>query len=159
MPDSGFIQDFRAARRAGVPLIAVTTSDPTSTLNNILELTKNEKLTMYNSPVISWDIIQGVRAWNSPGKEAIKSVFKKDDDPAMMTNPAEAFNRALQFPKNSLFFIFNGHRFIGVQDTSEAAVGQALWNLRDEYKSQTSTAIILCPGIQLPPELKEDFLV
>jgi hypothetical protein len=160
MTESKLLKDFKAARRSGVPLLAIQTADPMSTLTAILALTEDKNNTKnFGAPLISWDIISGMKAWNETGNQALKQCFKKDEDPAMMANPAEAFTRALQFPRNTIFVVMNGHRFIGVTDTSEAAVGQALWNCRDDYKSKFCTVVILCPGIQLPPELKQDFLV
>ena len=52
-------------------------------------------------------------------------------------------------------FLINAHRFL-----DEAAVEQAVWNLRDEFKRDRRTLVLLAPDIKLPLSLQHDvFLV
>lgn len=55
-PASPLIQQFKAARRAAVPLIAITTPDPAATIQAISGCLKPDV------PQIVWDIVEGMRS-------------------------------------------------------------------------------------------------
>jgi len=148
--ETKFLKQFKAARNCSVPLVAVETADQASTIRQIKAISNGD-------PMLSWDIISGLKPFNEKGVQAIGKMTERD--PATMNNPAETLGEAVKLPADSILFFLNGHRYIGDRNTSEAAVGQAIWNLRDVFKRSGQMLVILCPGIQLPEELKMDVLV
>ena len=69
------ISQVKAAWRASVPLLAITTPDPAATFDAINEAVGDQvfKGKSNERPVakIVWDIAQGMKAGNPAGKEAI----------------------------------------------------------------------------------------
>lgn len=146
-----FIESFKAARRVAIPLIAVQTPDPASTIRKLAAVSKTD-------PLIRWDIVTGMSGLNEAGKNAIEKVLG-EQDPSMLNNPTEALSFAAKFPNNSILFFMNGDRFINERGAAGASVCQALWNLRDIYKTNERAVVILCPSISLPENLTQDVLV
>lgn len=145
-----FLQDFQAARKRSVPLLAIETSDPNSSMRLVAELVKEEAV------IMSWDIAAGLKARNETAAGIMPDVCQ---EPAMLNNPVEFLLTMEKLPKNAIIFMLNGHRFIGSENTNEAAVGQAIWNLRDKFKKDGRMLVILCPSATLPEELKNDVMV
>jgi hypothetical protein len=143
-------ESIKAARRCGTPLIVVRTADPAATIDSIRA--------MYNGtppPMIQWDIARGALGINEAGTEALKKVL--DDlqtDQSSTTNVVEFLGFCRMMPAKTIIFTLNIHRLI-----DETGVAQALWNLRDVYKSDARTVINLCPQITLPAELSQDVMV
>lgn len=151
MGKSDLVSQFKAARRVSVPLVVVTTPDPAATVKALLGAASNEK----EPPTVIWDIINGLRGVNAQGVEAVKVLVPPPTDPAQATaNPAEALSLARNLPRLSLLFFCNAHRFI-----ENEAVSQAVWNLRDLFKSDGRTLILLAPQIKLPLELQQDVVI
>lgn len=154
-------KQFLRARKAGTPLMVIKCFDPAATMDNIQE----EVLKKIDSsaskgidkvvPIIQWDIIRGWRGRNSHGGEVVLAVHS--DDPQATMNPVEMLEIAYShLPQESILFILNGHLHL---DDKKPDFLQALWNLRDTFKSSGRTAVILCPQVILPPELENDILV
>lgn len=149
-----FIDDFKAARRASVPLLAIESQDYRATMATIAKLPTKKPV-----PIVSWDIIDGMRGRNDAGNQALQAIFQEIEAASAMSNPSEALSKAAELPDKTIFFMLNGHRYIGDRTTNEASVGQAIWNLRDRFKQNERTLVIMTPGVKLPPELKQDVLV
>lgn len=147
--DNNLGLQFKAARRANVPLIAIRTPDPAATMEYILELVNGQ-----NPPAIAWNIVEGMASLNGEvGDKALKAAGV--ENAAIETgNPVEALIVAKKLPSQTLLFFLNGNRY-----ASEASVAQAMWNLRDDFKSDFRTLVLLCPDINLPMELANDCLV
>jgi hypothetical protein len=78
----------------------------------------------------------------------------ENNDPTSLANPVDMLIKAhKKMPKESILFMSNLHRYLDPQ------VIQAVWNLRDPFKSNTRMLVILCPSMTLPPELTQDVLV
>jgi hypothetical protein len=146
--DTKFLSTFKAARRVATPLIAVRTPDPAATIDAIVS-------TSNGSPMISWDIIRGLRgvSKNDATVSALANILG-ERDPSFFANPAEALTAIVGLPAKAIVFMLNAHRFL-----SNEAVAQAVWNLRDIFKGNGSTLVMLCPSITLPAELSQDVLV
>lgn len=145
---SKFIELFKAARRTGTPIVAVRTPDYAATINSIRSTTNG-------SPLFSWDIAQGVQALNESAEKVFSNVLD-GRDPIMTTNPVEALQMAKNLPAKSLFFMHNAQRII---DAGDGSVAQAVWNLRDIFKSNFRMLVLLAPEITMPAELANDVLV
>jgi hypothetical protein len=151
-----FTNTIVTARRCAVPLIAVRTADPASTIRLVSKAFAEDDPES-KIPVIVWDIAQGLRGVGTEGINALKKVLG-DREPAMFNNPAETLLTALSFPQKTVFFFCNAHRFL-VETTNGIASSQSVWNLRDEYKRNERTLILLAPDISLPAELRQDVVV
>ena len=154
MAESKLIENLVAARRAGVPLLAIETADPASCIRQVKVYfqTKNVKPL---PPLVSWDISEGFRPQNDEGDQMLQSKLGVSDDGKYpVTDVDKAYRAMLMFPRNTICFFLNGHFYFG-----KAENVQAFWNLRDELKRDKRMAIILCPSINLPAELKHDVIV
>lgn len=142
------ITQVKAARRVSVPLVAITTPDPGATIDGICGALKP------TVPQLVWDVVEGVRGrpGNDPGKEAAAKLTS-DFDPTI-GNPAKLLEQAKKLPPESILFVHLANRWL-----EDAGVVQAAWNLRDAFKVDHRTLVLLGPSIALPPELAGDVIV
>jgi hypothetical protein len=107
-------------------------------------------------PIVTWDIIRGLRAINPEGDEMLSKVVAAANaiGPPYGVDPVEALILGSKFLQRSLLFFFNAHRFI-----DSPPVMQAICNLRDIYKSDQRTLVMLGTAITLPAELVQDVLM
>lgn len=139
------IEQFKSAKRAAVPILAIETFDPQQTIRSIAKVTQ--------LPLMSWDIIRGLTALNDAAIPIVSQIVQ-GQDPAIATgNPAEMLSRITRVPE-CIIFMQNAHRFI-----SNESVAQGIWNLRDIFKTKGAMLIMLAPAITLPDELKQDVMV
>lgn len=172
--ESKFMDEYSRARRTGVPLLAIETTDPAAVMKQITA--KNA-----DYPVVSWDKSDGFSARNDMGKLMLKAILgASDKDEAnsaelnrwsSINDPESALRMASRFPgekdqlqsklkAGTILFMLNGHLFLNSNEYANAIeVRQSLWNLRDQYKKNLRMVIILCPSIQLPEELKQDVII
>lgn len=166
-----FLKSFQAARRASTPLIAVRTPDPAASIESIRAV--QGTAVSEQAAIMVWDIVQGLRWLNQAGLQACWNAFLKRDGagPTATQIPAqkdvdaelsgktlnltETLDTAKALPEGSTLFISNAHLFLKRED-----VIQAVWNLRDEFKRDQRTLVLLGPiGFSIPPELSNDVLV
>lgn len=142
---------FRAIRRAAVPLCAIESADPAQTIADCLKQLngKTEELAL-----CEWDIIRALISIE--GSERGKGfVATANPNGTECMNPAECLKiLADKAPENTIVFWHNAQRFIDNVD-----VLQGFWNVRDVFKVKRSTLVLLGPSITLPAELKHDVLV
>lgn len=137
---------FKAARKVGTPLVAIATPDPAATIETIQSGFEE------NPPaLIQWDVVRGLTALNPPAQSALAGLGS--DIAAITQNPVEALAVATRLPERAILFLHNAQRFV-----DQPAVAQAIWNLRDLFKSNKRTLTLLCPGMTLPAELSQDVL-
>ena len=147
-----FAKAFKAARRVSVPLIAVGTSDPASAIHAVRSVLDANTTT---APLLRWDIVHGLVGLNKPGREEVTRVLGDSASPLASAGPSEALELAEKLDDDAALFFANAHRFF-----SDPIVVQAIWNLRDAFKANGRTLIMLTtPGTALPPELTQDVLV
>ena len=144
-PVSQMIAQFKAARRVSTPLVALETPDPAATVLSVREVLNGE------SPTFEWDIVRGLRGVNELGKQV---AAQKNITPEATINLVTALEIADGLPAKSALFVHNAHRHL-----NDVQVVQALWNLRDTYKRNRRTVIMLGPSFQLPSELAGDVVV
>lgn len=142
------IPAFKAARRAGAPLVAVLTPDPADTMEKIGTAVNGGK------PLLSWDIVRGLQGLNAPGQDALADLGV---EPSMTVNPTETLSLAQNLPPWSVLFFCQAHRILGASESG--SVSQAIWNLRDQFKSDHRTLVLLAPELDLPSELRQDVLI
>lgn len=142
-----FLKQFKAARRVSTPLISIGTPDPAATIALVLQAFNGTA-----PPVIQWDLVRGLTPCNTQGEEVLPSM---SESPNLESNPTEMLSRAANLPKDSCLFMHNANRW-----TKEPGVAQAAWNLRDVFKQNRRTLVMLSPSgsMQLPGELAQDVL-
>ena len=148
------IDQFKSARRAAVPILAIETFDQQETIRTIGKTVNGDY------PVMSWDIIRGLTALNNQAVEVVNEICQ-GENPAIATgNPAEMLAKVPNVPAKTIIFFMNVHRYFANTDpTAVVSISQGIMNLRDIYKAKGMMLILLGPYITLPDELKQDVMV
>jgi hypothetical protein len=142
-----FTEQFLAARRVGVPLIGIESSDPAATMKTLL---KECCETPNKAALMLWNSADGVIGYNAAGDKAAAIL----NDNAEIAAPITFLTSLTGIPKYSI---------IGMQAATDwfdnAVVRQAIWNLRDKFKKIGCTLVMLADVIQLPESLKNDVII
>jgi hypothetical protein len=138
------IATMKAARRVSTPLLAIGTADQHAVIATICEATASGE-----HPQVRWDCVRGLKGLNDPGAVAVAALPK--DQVEYSQAPASALGLAEKLPKFTILFMMNAHRFL-----SDPTVVQAVSNLRDVYKEDRRTLVMLAPGYTFPAELVND---
>lgn len=139
---------FSNARRAGVPLIVIRTADPAATMRTLAARPIEQDGP--ETPVLHWNLINGLEGFNDIGAAEAKRVSKK---PTFA--PADMLSQVATVADDSLVFMQNAQRFWNDPPTM-----QAIWNLRDLFKPAAATlAMLVTRGATLPAELAQDALI
>lgn len=141
------VSQIKAARRVSVPILAITTPDPAATIETIVSSATKEDVAK-----VVWDVVEGLRPRNDAGKDAIGKMIGEFD--ATVGNPTEMLRSARRLAENGILFAHLANRWI-----VDAAFVQACWNLRDAFKADHRTLVLLGPSIDLPAELTGDIVV
>lgn len=153
-PANGNRHPIVTIRLAGVPLVAWETPDPADTMRACQKaVTDADPEPADEYCFCAWNIIQGVYGLNKAG---VKYAAAVSPNGAIDTaNPAEALSIvAKNKTPNLILFFQNAHRFV-----DNESVAQAIWNLRDVFKSNAATLVLLAPTIRLPAELQRDVVL
>jgi ATPase family associated with various cellular activities (AAA) len=151
-------KQFEITKNANVPLMALNTPDPASTLAMI-------KAAYPNNPVVQWDVLNGATAVTSAATDSVNNMNRLLDgsiNPAMATgNPAEMLMKIKALPPNTILCMFNAHMFTDKMQPGNLAapVIQAVWNVRDEFKKKKSTLVLMAHNYPIPDELQHDLVV
>ena len=86
-----FLDQFMAARRVSTPIIAVRTPDPASTIRSIADALLADPKNN-NAPLVAWDIIRGLTALNSLGKDVVQGLCA-NVDPSTFINLPDSISR------------------------------------------------------------------
>lgn len=149
---------FDIARRAGVPIISINTTDPASTIKRIMVLHSS-------APIAQWDVINGVQALTANLTDTVVNINRLPDgsvNPALATgNPVEALIKTAALPSSSILFFHNAQLFMDKLSPGglAAPIIQAVWNMRDAYKKTKKTLVLLSPAFPVPAELEHDVFV
>ena len=140
------VKNLKDARRVSTPIVAIETPDQRATIGVLCgELNGS-------APLLAWDCAEGLSGLNELGRSTRADLIS-DVDPTV-GNLFEALLLASKLPKSSLLFVHNAHRFI-----EDAMIAQAASNLRDRFKRDHRTLVLLGPSMTLPPELGGDVLI
>src|ERR1035437_6100676 len=109
-----FVEHFKAARRVSTPLVAVRTFDAKSTLDQIRNLLGD---TLKDTPMILWDIMNGVRALTEKGKDELAHILGKADLIQEATVGDDGLAVTLKLAEyareDAIIFVSNAHLFMG----------------------------------------------
>ena len=141
------IEQFKAAKAAAVPILAIESFDPMQTIRNVAKAANGSNIMM-------WDLCNGLQPLNESAVPLVERICQGDDAMLATGNPVDMLNKIKKLPENSIVFMHNAPRMF-----QESAVIQAIWNLRDIYKSAGNMIILLGTTFMLPDELKQDVMV
>ncbi len=146
---TNFQAALKAARRVSTPLIAVRTFDPANAAQAVIgSLPKNEPVAL-----LRWDIMRGLGPVNDAGK-AIVAQLLNGQNPEMI-GPSDALGLGARLPEDAILITNNFHRF-----WNDPVVMQGIWNLRDAFKVDGRTLLMMVsPGARLPEELAQDVII
>ncbi len=142
---------FDAARRVSTPLLAIKTLNPASTLAELAARLPAA------DPVVSWDAAAGLRPINEPAQAAL-ALLNPEGEALFAVEAREALRAAAALPKDTVIVFFHLARLLGSEGAG-LKLTQALWNLRDAYKSNGSMAVLLGVDFAFPPEIAQDIIV
>lgn len=156
------------------PLVYIATSDPAKTqdsLCKVLEL-QAEKETIYPT-LLSWNIATGLeilsrqcsehdkfnpqcqtcKIQGSQQDQGQKALQLLGEEPKELTRPGGVLILATKLPADTILFFHFAHLYFDNEQ-----VKQAVWNLRDDFKTNARMLIMLGPDFTLPPEVAQDVL-
>lgn len=154
------------ARVVGAPIIAITTPDQQATIDSIMA---HDKLTTYtaqggdetDAAAYTWDIVDGLVGLNAASDA--DTAWREGLDPVGTVGEAGLIEvlRMARKATGGIYFVLNAHRVLAPESGQgvNAAISQAICNVRDEFKATSQTLILLAPAIDLPPELQGNVLV
>jgi hypothetical protein len=157
-----YISRFVAARMVGTPGVAIRTPDATSTIANVKKaiVTGMSKVQaekeLTETPIAQWDRVRGLRGVNDAGSAEISKLLGGLGVQVPATvEPHIAIAAVEEAAGDLILFIHNAHLY-----WEDPAVLQATLNLRDKYKANGNMIVLMiAPGVNLPPELNNDFLL
>jgi len=145
---SSLIDSILAARRCGTPLLSVSTPDQP-------EFTKAAAAEVGPVPAVQWDRAEGFRAINDEGAQALADLPIGQEELAVTSpDPLQAMRLSLKLKKRSVVFAHNLQRFF--REDSPGPTIQAVSNLRDPFKTDGRTLVMMAPDVDLPTELRHD---
>jgi len=168
------LKAFKAARVAAVPIVAVSCFDPADVIKKIRA--SNEEGAKTPIPLVQWDAMDGMKGLNTAGKAAVAAVLKGDekDWPGMTSNPGAALGFMSELPgeqreggrpdgaiqmRGTIVFALNLHNYFEDRPSKEnAPIVQGVWNLRDRFKANRRTLVVLGPGFKFPAEIANDVI-
>lgn len=138
------LAQVKAARRVSAPILAINTPDPAATIAEIVNGVNGK------SAAWSWDFMRGILPANPSARDAARAF----DAEATIGNPPGLMMEAEKLEENSILFVHSAQRYM-----EDVGFLQGLWNLRDQFKQNRRTLILLSPQVSLPPELAPDAVV
>jgi len=137
---------LKAARRCGVPLVAVTSYDQQASVATIVA-TINSK-----SPIITYDCVTGMQAANEEGGPVLATVMG-DTDPSLFTDPITCLQAiCANAPEKTVVVLIGADRYL-----SDVRCQQAVINCRDPFKATQRMVILLSSQkLTLPADLQND---
>lgn len=176
---NALVDQFRTARLKSTPLIGIEGPDPGNTIEQICGAINGR------SPKIVWDAIRGMRGLNDAGSAAIVAALptriRKEIQTALSSLDTateeekaatqekirdliqkttarleETLALATNLPGHTVLFVSNPGKYLRAADPK---CSQAVWNLRDPFKSDFRTLVLLGHSLELPPELSQDVVM
>jgi len=144
---SKLLENVAAARKAGVPLLAIVSHDQPATVATIID-------GINGCPQIAWDCINGLRHLNDAGKEALATL--PADMVATTGRPVFALKAILNLPPKTMVFALNGN---AAHIIGDAGGIQALQNLREALKENKRMVLLLGDSFAaMPASLRADIV-
>lgn len=143
------VSDFREIRRTGTPWIIVNTPDYRTAIKTMSEVRLSDEEDV-DVPLIRWDIATGHAGLSKTGKLVASKMGDKD---ATVQAPSLFLKLALDAATQGtiLFMVVSDGDML-----KDATVAQAIANIRDEFKADRRTLVILGRGLKMPALVAED---
>jgi hypothetical protein len=136
--------DFREIRRVGTPWTVIQTSDYRATIRELLTVSLPDES---SPPAYVWNCVNGPQLIRGTGDE-----LGTPDDP-----PSIILKNALQLPEHSiLFFVVPDDFSTPNHSWTNPFTAQAAANLRDAFKTNRRTLVILSIDGKLPSLIADD---
>lgn len=156
------VESFITARKRGVSLLCFRGPDLSAMYTALLGSLAKDRAPF------TWDIVRGMRpsedANGVPNKLAVAVAARNEPEsgiipivPGKTVNPVEALDRAATLPPGSVLFFFNAQRYF--MGDKAAGVIQAMALLRDKFKKDQRTLVMLVPEVTFPIELEQDVII
>lgn len=142
------LDPFRRARVAGVPIIAISTPDPAPVVTNTHRAVQELQP---GSVSVAWDIVRGMQGLNDAGSAWVAQ--SGEFDPTI-GSPYALLTTCVSLPRFGVVYMHMAPRWM-----AEPSVIQAIWNLRDVFKSSHRTLVLLGKSFDMPAELTDDVVV
>lgn len=148
-------QQFLNARKFGVPILGIETPDMQATIDMCSQALTNGT----SPPLFRWDVVTGLYWLNKEGEQIVKAIYQGAPGFHLQLqndtiNATEMCLFATKLGQGSCIFMMNAHAHY-----DQPSCVQAIWNLRDKFKSTKRTLVLLGPVLRMPPELERDVLV
>ena len=144
-------EQFLAARRAGVPIVVVRTADQIVAVEALTKCLGDKD---GKAIAIQWDAAAGLTGLTDHGRTA-RATLKGSSEGFV-----EAVIAVRALKAGAVVFAMNAHRQLqSSEPMAIAAAIQAVANLRDAYKLDFRTLVLLGPSFTIPPELEQDVIV
>ena len=140
------LDTVRAARRVSTPLLAVETADQVACVASLMPALNG------GSPVVCHDIVRGFTPVNDAGQEVMGGLGGAPDE---FASPVAATVAAEKFPAGTVLLMLNAHRTI----REDPGFAQGVAILRDAFKANRRTLVLMGPQVKLPLELQSDVVV
>lgn len=152
---------FEAARRAGAPIVAIRTADPSATIAVLApvlaRMNDPAAKAPADNPIIQWDASRGLTGYNKAGQAALSQVGVKAEE---TVDFGLAMSAAAMLPPKVVLFARHAHRQLHSQEPAQtAAAMQAVANLRDKFKVDFRMLVFVGPVFKAPVELEHDVVV
>jgi hypothetical protein len=143
---------IKAARRAGVPLVAIETAEPTGAFEVVKEALNGSA---ENKPMFSWDMVSGIRPCTNLAVTWANEANLGNDSRVETARPDAFIERIIDMPADGVVVIFGGEKVV-----PDNKFRQGLWNLRDPYKATGRTVVMFVSvGTKFETDLKDDIVV
>lgn len=177
------LDTFKRARQTAVPLVGISCFDPADVITKLR--TQNEEGAKTPIPLCTWDAMDGLKGLNKYGESAIGAVLTPGYDKLDDVKKREARKEWMQLTANpsaalaaisdlsgelfdaqgerqvrgTIVFALNLHRYFEDRPSGDnGQVVQGIWNLRDRFKANRRTLVILGPGFVWPAEITNDVI-
>lgn len=148
------IEKFKKARVVSTPLLAISTPDPQALTAALAEAVSGK------APTICWDRARGFTAVNDFSKRALQPLgIAPEQMPFRTCEPADAMRIAEALPADTVLVAWNMDRFLREPQGSCGVVVQAVCNLREAFKDNKRTLVMLDQDFDLPRELRHDVIL
>jgi len=138
------IERLKAARRVSAPLIAIETADAAATIRTVVEGLNG------GTPAVAWDVANGMLALNDAGQDAMKTV---DVDQTQMSEFG-CVRQAEALSAGCILFAHWDRKFWESPPTV-----QQVWNLRDKFKADQRTLVLLDRSFSIPDKLQGEIVI
>lgn len=151
---TALVREFRAARRSGTPLISVESLDQHATIAELKAVAGSR------APCYRWDIAAGITPLNELAAADIIDIVGNADQFSEQTRfPVQALEFATKMRKRSVLFFCNAQAYLNTDAVRNDPVpAQQVSNLRDEFKRNLRTLVLLGPCLSLDQIIKSDVI-